>query len=124
MAALSGEEAVALVQYEGLRHRALQVVAGRDLRPAIIRQFIWKCGLGLTCWAANPGGGLLPHREVSSATKVGELPPSSPLLSSPSLVTAAACETLSDCDQVGGMVSEHSWVTDTGWLKRVMVLTL
>ena len=52
LAALSREEAVALVQYEGLRHRALQVVAGRDLRPAIIRQFIWKCGLGLTCWAA------------------------------------------------------------------------
>ena len=80
MSALSREEAVALlVQYEGLRHRALQVVAGRDLRPAIIRQFIWKCGLGLTCWAANPGGGLLPHREASSATKVGELPPSSRL---------------------------------------------
>ena len=105
MAALSREEVVALVQYEGLRHPALQVVAGRDKRPAIIRQFIWKCGLGLTCWAANPGGGLLPHREASSATKVGELPPS--LLSSPSLVTAAACETLSDCDQVGGTVSEH-----------------
>ena len=122
-----GSISVALVQYEGLRHRALQVVAGRDLRPRRLSGNL----SGSVGWA-SPAGLLIQvvvcyrtgRCEASSATKVGELPPSSPLLSSPSLVTAAACETLSDCDQVGWTVSEHSWVTDTGWLKRVMVLTL
>ena len=70
------------------------MVAGRDLRPAIIRQFIWKCGLGLTCWAAwdqaAPGGGLLPHRPRAPPRSESCLPPLVP-----SLVTTAALVKLS-----------------------------